>query len=103
MCSMENNDVAVMDSPAHASGDVGVQPAEEKVGPVTDLRRWRLTSVIGRQTWAYVEEEEGAARGDQSFVELHSLGLDTMSTQLVATLTVTTSTHTKQHYQLLVY
>ncbi len=58
-----------------------VQPPRAKVGPVTNLRRWRLTSVLGRQTWAYAgeeEEEEEAEGKEQSFAELHSLGLDTV-------------------------
>jgi len=53
-----------------ATGEGGV------VGPATDLTRWRLTSERGRQTWVYLEEgEEGR---EQSFIERHSLGLDTV-------------------------
>ena len=50
------------------------------VGPATDLTRWRLHSVKGRQTWLY-EDGEGVKR-EQSFIERHSLGLDTVSLML---------------------
>ena len=43
------------------------------VPPATDLKRWRLTSTNGRQTWSYREEGEGE-RG-HSFVEETALGL----------------------------
>ncbi|XP_010731449.3 lanosterol synthase isoform X1 [Larimichthys crocea] len=44
--------------------------------PTTDLSRWRLTSVEGRQTWRYVEDQDFPDR-EQTMVEAHSLGLDT--------------------------
>uniref|UniRef100_A0A8C5QGC3 Terpene cyclase/mutase family member n=1 Tax=Leptobrachium leishanense TaxID=445787 RepID=A0A8C5QGC3_9ANUR len=44
-----------------------------KTAPATDLTRWRLSCVEGRQTWKYVEGED---RGS-SVLEAHSLGLDT--------------------------
>ncbi|KAI2660801.1 Lanosterol synthase [Labeo rohita] len=47
-----------------------------KTEPVTDLSRWRLSNVEGRQTWRYIEEAETVDR-KQSFLESHSLGLDT--------------------------
>lgn len=46
------------------------------VSAVTDLTKWRLYCERGRQRWAY--EEEGSER-EQTFAELHSLGLDTVS------------------------
>lgn len=48
-----------------------------KTEPVTDLSRWRLTNVEGRQTWRYVEDEETPDR-EQTMLEAHSLGLDTV-------------------------
>uniref|UniRef100_A0A3Q4HR07 Lanosterol synthase (2,3-oxidosqualene-lanosterol cyclase) n=1 Tax=Neolamprologus brichardi TaxID=32507 RepID=A0A3Q4HR07_NEOBR len=47
-----------------------------KTEPATDLSRWRLTNVEGRQTWRYLEDQETADR-EQSMLEAHSLGLDT--------------------------
>uniref|UniRef100_A0A3Q2PB37 Terpene cyclase/mutase family member n=1 Tax=Fundulus heteroclitus TaxID=8078 RepID=A0A3Q2PB37_FUNHE len=47
-----------------------------KTDPATDLSRWRLTNVEGRQTWSYLEEDERADR-EQTMLEAHSLGLDT--------------------------
>ncbi|XP_063354039.1 lanosterol synthase [Pelmatolapia mariae] len=47
-----------------------------KTEPATDLSRWRLTNVEGRQTWRYLEDQEIADR-EQSMLEAHSLGLDT--------------------------
>uniref|UniRef100_A0A669C423 Terpene cyclase/mutase family member n=1 Tax=Oreochromis niloticus TaxID=8128 RepID=A0A669C423_ORENI len=44
--------------------------------PATDLSRWRLTNVEGRQTWRYLEDQEISDR-EQSMLEAHSLGLDT--------------------------
>uniref|UniRef100_A0A8C6TBB2 Terpene cyclase/mutase family member n=1 Tax=Neogobius melanostomus TaxID=47308 RepID=A0A8C6TBB2_9GOBI len=44
-----------------------------KSAPVTDLSRWRLGNVEGRQTWRFSEGEER----EQSMLETHSLGLDT--------------------------
>uniref|UniRef100_A0AAQ6AL23 Terpene cyclase/mutase family member n=1 Tax=Amphiprion ocellaris TaxID=80972 RepID=A0AAQ6AL23_AMPOC len=42
----------------------------------TDLSRWRLTNVEGRQTWSYVEDQDTPDR-EQTMLEAHSLGLDT--------------------------
>nr|XP_006825099.1 PREDICTED: lanosterol synthase-like [Saccoglossus kowalevskii] len=47
-----------------------------KTNPATDLTRWRLKNVEGRQTWYYVEKNKKLLR-EQNMVELHSLGLDT--------------------------
>uniref|UniRef100_A0A8D3BY98 Terpene cyclase/mutase family member n=1 Tax=Scophthalmus maximus TaxID=52904 RepID=A0A8D3BY98_SCOMX len=44
--------------------------------PATDLSRWRLTNMEGRQTWRYVEEQETPDRA-QTMLEAHSLGIDT--------------------------
>ncbi|XP_015232464.1 PREDICTED: lanosterol synthase [Cyprinodon variegatus] len=46
-----------------------------KTDPATDLSRWRLRNVEGRQTWAYVEDHETPDR-EQTMLEAHSLGLD---------------------------
>lgn len=45
-------------------------------GPATDLSKWRLRCDRGRQTWEYLGEEE--EESEQSFIERHSLGLDTV-------------------------
>lgn len=55
-----------------------------RVGPVTDLTRWRLTNERGRQTWRYEEEAGSPGRGP-NFVEKHALGLDTVRRGLVHT------------------
>ncbi|XP_078656025.1 lanosterol synthase-like [Branchiostoma floridae x Branchiostoma belcheri] len=47
-----------------------------KTDPATDLSRWRLSNVGGRQTWRYFGEGETPER-EQNMVERHSLGLDT--------------------------
>ncbi|XP_037542212.1 lanosterol synthase-like isoform X1 [Nematolebias whitei] len=47
-----------------------------KTEPATDLSRWRLTSVEGRQTWDYVEDQDTPDR-EQTMMEALSLGLDT--------------------------
>uniref|UniRef100_A0A3B3CSF5 Terpene cyclase/mutase family member n=1 Tax=Oryzias melastigma TaxID=30732 RepID=A0A3B3CSF5_ORYME len=47
-----------------------------KTEPATDLSRWRLTNVEGRQTWSYVEEQDTPDR-EQTMLEAFSLGLDT--------------------------
>lgn len=49
-----------------------------KTDPVTDLSRWRLSNVEGRQTWRYIEEA-GSVDREQSMLESHSLGLDTVN------------------------
>ncbi|KAM4730543.1 lanosterol synthase [Anableps anableps] len=47
-----------------------------KTDPATDLNRWRLTNVEGRQTWTYLEDDETPDR-EQTMLEAHCLGLDT--------------------------
>ncbi|XP_068186115.1 lanosterol synthase isoform X2 [Antennarius striatus] len=47
-----------------------------RTDPATDLTRWRLSNVEGRQTWRYVEDQEAPGR-EQTMAEAHSLGLDT--------------------------
>lgn len=47
-----------------------------KTKPATDLTRWRLSSIVGRQTWKYFEKDEDLKR-EQTMQEKHSLGLDT--------------------------
>ncbi|XP_047457490.1 lanosterol synthase-like [Mugil cephalus] len=47
-----------------------------KTDPATDLSRWRLANVEGRQTWHYVDEEDTPDR-EQTMLEAHSVGLDT--------------------------
>uniref|UniRef100_A0A8C9ZEV6 Terpene cyclase/mutase family member n=1 Tax=Sander lucioperca TaxID=283035 RepID=A0A8C9ZEV6_SANLU len=49
-----------------------------KTEPATDLSRWRLTNVEGRQTWCYVEDQDTPDR-KQTMLEAHSLGLDTVA------------------------
>ncbi|GCC33374.1 hypothetical protein chiPu_0011843 [Chiloscyllium punctatum] len=47
-----------------------------KTEPATDLTKWRLSNVEGRQTWKYIDYRETEDR-QQTMLELHSLGLDT--------------------------
>lgn len=65
------------------------EKAARRVGPATDLSQWRLCcNDKGRQRWMYLEGEEVEVedvRGTkrvQDFIELHSLGLDTVSSML---------------------
>lgn len=53
-----------------------------KTDPVTDLSRWRLSNVEGRQTWRYTEEADSVDR-QQSMLESHSLGLDTVNINII--------------------
>ena len=48
-----------------------------KTEPATDLSRWRLSNQGGRQTWTYSQEEDPVR--EQSGLEAHLLGLDTVS------------------------
>ena len=63
----------------------GMAEIKNRVGPVTDLSKWRLCcNEKGRQRWMFVEGEveEEDLRGterEQDFIELHGLGLDTVS------------------------
>lgn len=52
-----------------------------KTDPATDLTRWRLSNVEGRQCWSFVEDGESAER-EQNVLEAHSLGLDTVGYML---------------------
>ncbi|XP_077977961.1 lanosterol synthase-like [Glandiceps talaboti] len=47
-----------------------------KTKAATELTRWRLKNVEGRQTWHYIENGKQPDR-EQNMLELHSLGLDT--------------------------
>uniref|UniRef100_A0A674MLD4 Terpene cyclase/mutase family member n=1 Tax=Takifugu rubripes TaxID=31033 RepID=A0A674MLD4_TAKRU len=47
-----------------------------KSEPATDLSRWRLTNVEGRQTWRYVDQQDTPER-PQTMLEAFSIGLDT--------------------------
>ncbi len=49
-----------------------------KTKPATDLTRWRLTTVAGRQTWHYIPDGQPIDR-EQTLFERHALGLDTVS------------------------
>lgn len=51
-----------------------------KTTAVTDLTRWRLSNVEGRQTWKYLKDEDTEER-KQNFLEAHSVGLDTVYDQ----------------------
>ncbi|KAG8516570.1 Lanosterol synthase [Galemys pyrenaicus] len=48
-----------------------------KTAPATDLRRWRLRSEEGRQTWTYFPDGQDPGR-EQTALESHCLGLDTV-------------------------
>lgn len=48
-----------------------------KTEAATDLSRWRLSNVNGRQTWRYVPDGEEPDRA-QTMLEKHALGLDTV-------------------------
>lgn len=50
-----------------------------KTEPVTELRRWRLRNVGGRQTWHYLESNEECEAWPQTLLDKHSLGLSTVS------------------------
>jgi hypothetical protein len=61
----------------NSCGRTSLGPEAARVGPATDLSKWRLHCDRGRQTWEYLEEE-GVENREQSFIERHSLGLDTV-------------------------
>lgn len=48
-----------------------------KSEPATDLSRWRLTNVEGRQTWRYEDQQDTPERS-QTMLEAFSIGLDTV-------------------------
>ena len=49
-----------------------------KTDPATDLDRWRLKCVDGAQRWYYIAEGTEPER-DQSLLEKHLLGIDSVS------------------------
>ena len=53
-----------------------------KTKPVTDLTKWRLKNVEGRQTWHYLDCDESVSR-EQTLLERHSIGLSTVSCYLI--------------------
>lgn len=65
-------------SPVVSSRHLRRRGGPYKTEPATDLSRWRLTNVEGRQTWRYVEDGDTPDR-EQTMLEAHSLGLDTVS------------------------
>lgn len=52
-----------------------------KTEPATDLSRWRLSNERGRQVWTYFQEEDSPGR-EQTALEAHSLGLDTVGARV---------------------
>ncbi|RDD36321.1 Lanosterol synthase [Trichoplax sp. H2] len=59
--------------------------------PPTDLTRWRLTVLDGRQTWHY--EDENVPSREQSAIERHALGLNTDKDFLDLSKAVTVKDH----------
>lgn len=55
------------------------EPKKASIIASTDLTKWRLKNERGRQTWWY--DANGEFVRDSNFVELHSLGLDTVRMQ----------------------
>lgn len=53
-----------------------------KTAPATDLTRWRLKSVDGRQTWHYLESDKDCQNWPQTLLDKHSIGLPTVSLTL---------------------
>lgn len=49
-----------------------------KTEPATDLSRWRLKCIDGAQRWYYIAEGVEPER-EQSLLEMHSLGIDSVS------------------------
>ena len=58
-----------------------------KTKPATDLTRWRLSNVEGRQTWQYFERDDDLTR-EQTMLEKHSLGLDTVSNMFFLVMSI---------------
>jgi lanosterol synthase len=44
--------------------------------PKTDYARWRLKSERGRQTWHYLETDDGLAEWPQTIYDKYHLGMD---------------------------
>uniref|UniRef100_A0AAY5K0W9 Terpene cyclase/mutase family member n=1 Tax=Esox lucius TaxID=8010 RepID=A0AAY5K0W9_ESOLU len=61
---------------AHSIGCLRRRGGPYKTEPATDLTRWRLSNVEGRQTWRFVQDSDASDR-EQNMLEAHSLGLDT--------------------------
>ncbi|XP_063155921.1 lanosterol synthase-like [Candoia aspera] len=55
---------------------LGKREGGNKIEPETDLTRWRLSTVEGRQKWYYVPKNEECAR-EQSALEAYTLGVNT--------------------------
>jgi len=53
-----------------------------KTKPATDLTRWRLKNVEGRQRWHYLHTNQEAEEWPQSALDKHSLGLDTVCSEM---------------------
>ena len=68
-----------------------------KTEPATDLTRWRLTNDGGRQTWDYVPDDESAER-EQTLLERHVLGLDTVSKCTAITVNAVIAIRIVIHY-----
>nr|UTN00769.1 parkeol synthase [Apostichopus japonicus] len=50
-------------------------PGSRRIDPVTDLTRWRLTSIDGRRRWHFISID-GTLEREQNVLEKYSLGLD---------------------------
>lgn len=55
-----------------------------KTAPATDLTKWRLKCVDGRQTWHYVDDAK--EEREQSFLEQHLIGLDKVCDKTLCTI-----------------
>ena len=64
----------------------GETESKRSVISSTDLTKWRLKNERGRQTWWY--DVRGEFGRDSNFVELHSLGLATVSHSCITIYTV---------------
>lgn len=64
-------------------GENHASSKEAPVGPATDLTKWRLHCERGRQVWVYGEGKGEEPVREQSFIERHSLGLDTVSVEVL--------------------
>ena len=51
----------------------------------TDLTKWRLKNERGRQTWWY--DADGDFGRESNFIEMHLLGLDTVSSKISMRIT----------------
>lgn len=62
----------------HKKGSIHVSAVELEES--TDLRRWRLADVRGRQTWHYMSTDEGVRSWPQSTIDKYHLGLELVRT-----------------------